>query len=356
MTEAATKKKKPAGDNNETRLPPERLIELSSGLELWRVHVDDLAEQELNAQAMPPAMFERLSATIGRDSRLESLPFSAMVDGKLQIVSGHHRTRAARAAGVHYIHTLVDVTGLTPDQIKAKQLAHNALNGTSEEQLVARIYAQISDVDARLEAFVTPPEVEVIPPRVSLPHLDLDLEYRTVLITFLPHQAERFETAVEQLLDQADLDRDQLYLVDLALYEQWQALTRRMRREYDARALSTVVNRMITASAETLGLTSTDPADLDPHEHIPLAELVGTALTDPDTADLIRTVVDAAIGSKTVTRATRHELVAKAFTAYAKANNITLPTTGTSHDEPTASTDPSPPLTGDPGEPTDGRP
>ncbi|GAA3172152.1 hypothetical protein [Nonomuraea salmonea] len=312
--------------SDDERLPPERIADLGNGLELWRVHVDDLFEQELNAQAMPAAMFERLSATIGRDARLESLPFCALVgDGdRLEIVSGHHRTRAARAAGVHYVFVLVDVTGLTPDQIKAKQLAHNALHGESEEQLVARIYAQIKDVDARLEAYVSPPDVEIVPPRVSLPNIDLDVEFRTTLITFMPHQADKFERAVEQLIDQADLDRDHLYLVDKQLYEQWQAVTRRLRREYDARALSTVMSRLIDATAEVLGIDSTDPADLDPSEHKPLAELLGTALVDPGTAALIETVVDAAIDAKTVTKSTRSELIGQAFKAYAAANRISL--------------------------------
>ncbi|KAA9379663.1 hypothetical protein F5972_08400 [Microbispora cellulosiformans] len=333
-----TTKSKTAADEAEERRPPERVLDLGQGLELWRVHVDDLHEQELNAQAMPPAMFERLSATIGRDGRLESLPLCGMVNDRLEIISGHHRVRASRAAGVAYVWTIVDITGLTADQVKAKQLAHNAIHGQSEEQIVARIYAQISDVDARLEAFVTPPDIEIIPPRVSLPNLDLDLAYRTVLITFLPHQADQFETAVKQITEQVDLDRDHLYLVDRSLYEQWQALTRRIGREYDARALSTVVSRIITTTAQALGLDGADPDELDPHAHTPLAELLGTALVPPRTAAVIQTVVDEALARNTVTKSTRHRLVEEVFAAYADAHHITLP-----DDD-------------DPSEPADGQP
>ena len=121
----------------EPRKAPERLLDLGEGLGLWRVHVDDLHEQALNAQVMPSDMFARLSATIGRDNRLESLPFCAMTDladadePYIEIVSGHHRVRSARAAGLFYVHCLVDETGLTPDQIRAKQLAHNSIAGSS---------------------------------------------------------------------------------------------------------------------------------------------------------------------------------------------------------------------------------
>src|SRR6266699_1322539 len=44
-------------------------------------------------------------------------------------ISGHHRTRAATAAGLSELFVLVDVTGLSRSQIAAKQLAHNAIEG-----------------------------------------------------------------------------------------------------------------------------------------------------------------------------------------------------------------------------------
>lgn len=108
---------------------PEVVLELGQGLEIWKIHVDRLREQDVNARAMTRPMFDRLTQTIGRDQRLESLPLCAVVDDHVEIVSGHHRVRGARAADVQVIHAIVDVSGLTPDQVKAKQLAHNAIAG-----------------------------------------------------------------------------------------------------------------------------------------------------------------------------------------------------------------------------------
>jgi hypothetical protein len=183
---------------SDPRRPPERLLDLGQGLAIWRVHVDDLHEQPLNAQAMTPAQFARLKATIERDRRMESLPFCALTVKdplRIEIVSGHHRTRAARAAELFYVPCLVDETGLTPDPVKAKQLAHNALSGESEAQLVQRIFESITDVDARLEAFIEPSGSPLAP--VRLPRLDLDLGYRVVQLVFLPHQAAAFDAAVD---------------------------------------------------------------------------------------------------------------------------------------------------------------
>jgi ParB-like chromosome segregation protein Spo0J len=127
----------------------EKLLELGQGLELWKVGVDELREQDTNARSMPKEMFQRLTETIGRDKRLESLPFCALTPKGVEIVSGHHRVRTARAAEVKDIYILVDVTGLTPSEIAAKQLAHNSIEGTDNEQLVREIYAKIEDAASK---------------------------------------------------------------------------------------------------------------------------------------------------------------------------------------------------------------
>ena len=115
--------------NNPERNIGELVLELGQGLEIRRVKLDDLIEQDINARYMPPKMFERMASTIKRDIRLESLPFCALTDKGIEVVSGHHRTRAGRTAGLEEIHVIVDATGLTRDQIKAKQLAHNSISG-----------------------------------------------------------------------------------------------------------------------------------------------------------------------------------------------------------------------------------
>ena len=72
MFETETKKRAPK--TAATVIEPERILDLGYGLELWKVHPSTLREQDVNARAMPKAMFERLAQTIARDKRLESLP------------------------------------------------------------------------------------------------------------------------------------------------------------------------------------------------------------------------------------------------------------------------------------------
>lgn len=273
------------------RTPPERLLDLGQGLAIWRAHVDDLHEQALNAQSMTPAMFARLKTTIEGDGRLESLPFCTLASKdpvRIEIISGHHRTRAARAAEVFWVHVLVDETGLDPDRVKAKQLAHNAIAGESEAQLVQRIFESIQDVDARLEAFIQP--AAVTPGPVRLPRLDLDLAYRTVQLVFLVRQAERWDLAITQLKEDAALvDGAELHLADMDLAEKWRLACKRLGREHGARAVTVQVSRMVDAALERYGA---DPDDPDPGDWVSLADVLGSALVHPHAAEVIGRAVE----------------------------------------------------------------
>jgi hypothetical protein len=284
----------------------ERVLELGEGLEIWRIPLDELKEQDLNARSMTPAMMKRLTATIERDDRLESLPFCAAVGDDVEVVSGHHRTRAARAAGKKEVYGLVDVTGLTRDEIHAKQLAHNAIEGMDDASLLRQIYESIGDVDARLEAFIDPDALEMpAMTKIDIPHFDLSLEYRTMLFTFLPSQQDRFERAVTQLLAQADVDRDELVLIDRKLFELWQTVMRRVSKDHDARALSTILMKLVDAAAQVYDLDLGDSTDGDPDEWVSLADVIGSIVVPPDVADIIGQAVKAMIAKGDITQKAR---------------------------------------------------
>ena len=64
------------------------------------VPLSELREQDLNVRYMKDAMFKQLVSNIRSRGNLESLPFCARVVEKIEIISGHHRARAAKAAGL----------------------------------------------------------------------------------------------------------------------------------------------------------------------------------------------------------------------------------------------------------------
>lgn len=204
---------------------PEQRVALGEGLELWKVPLSMLQEQSTNARSMTSDTFLQLVDNIKRTNRLESLPLLAVQyrgEGEtkkmvLEVVSGHHRTRAARKAGLDEIWAMVDVSNLTRDLVKAKQLAHNSISGTDNPDLIAQIFLQIEDLDARVEAFIEP-DLSKIPQGVKLitNQFNVELEARVVSILFMPAQMSVFKAALERL---AGTETSEVYLASREEYE-----------------------------------------------------------------------------------------------------------------------------------------
>jgi len=87
---------------------------------------------------------------------------------------------------------LVDVTGLNDSQIAAKQLAHNAIEGQDKEQLLSEIYQEIQDAESKLEAFMDE-KLDVEVPKLKIEELDVIIDFKAVLLIFLPRVKERLD-------------------------------------------------------------------------------------------------------------------------------------------------------------------
>ena len=109
-----------------SKIQYEKLADLGSGLIIARVKVADVREQDINARIMKPEMMKQLTDNIRKRGQLESLPYCALTD-KIEIISGHHRFRAAREAGMKEVIVILDISGLNRSQIAAKQIPHNAI-------------------------------------------------------------------------------------------------------------------------------------------------------------------------------------------------------------------------------------
>lgn len=158
----------------------ERFAELSAlifpeGMRLYYAAVDELIEQDVNPQGMSQQMFDQLTANIKSAGTLESTPLCVRTERGVEIISGHHRKRAAKEAGVQHI--LVFLYDKLPEDWKlSKQLAHNTIAGEADPQLVERVWARIKDVQAQFEAFVDPRKFRDPPARVGFTQVDVDLD------------------------------------------------------------------------------------------------------------------------------------------------------------------------------------
>jgi hypothetical protein len=229
-------------------------------LTLRLVAVDELIEQDLNAQSMSKAMFDQLIANMKDAQAAESSVLAVQTAKGLELISGHHRTRAARAAGIRYVLAYV-YTELSRARVHSKQLAHNSISGTSDPELVRRIWERIDDVQARFEAFIDPKLFDSIPPPVSFKPIDVDLvnSAKSILVTFLPTQQMDFDAALERILPKAEVDA--VYIAHRDHYDQWLAALKRVRSELEIVNVPTALVEMARLAVERLDQLAAEQAE-----------------------------------------------------------------------------------------------
>ncbi|MCL5280642.1 MAG: ParB N-terminal domain-containing protein [Planctomycetes bacterium] len=220
----------------------EKLLDLGNGTSIWRVHLDWLREMEENARVMDPDRFERLVANVRKDARLESLPLVTPNPERPEeflIISGHHRTRAARSAGVMEIVVLCIDQGLSMDQIKSKQLAHNFLNGEDDKQMLRRIVAQIQDQDALIESGLAHLREDLPDQRIQVDEVKFDIDFEVVNVVFLSHQKQKFDQAIELLGDKGDI-----LVEELPAFARFKEAVAKTSQQYNIRNVPGILAKM----------------------------------------------------------------------------------------------------------------
>lgn len=232
--------------------------DMGSGLLIVKIPLDVVVEQDVNARIMKNEMQDQLTANIAKRGQLESLPYLTEDGNKVRIISGHHRIKSARQAGIKEIYAILDVSGLTRSQEAAKQLAHNAISGFDDQSTPKEIVKMISDVDDMLESYVgkdilAEPMAEfdkLISPAVQF-------DFRTLVFAFLPHQLQNLELLVKELekagpeiVGVAEYEQGKRFVETLSKYQQFQ----------DVRNLGAAISSMIEAANEKMDIAGYDPA------------------------------------------------------------------------------------------------
>jgi hypothetical protein len=276
-------------------------VDLGSGLWLETVTIADLKEQDVNAHVMAPATFERLVENIRRTGRLESTPYCAQPNavGAVEVVSGHHRIRAARKAGLIAVPVLIDRNDLTRSQIIAKQLAHNAIVGSDDQDLVRQLVAQITSVDDLLESGLgedilpTPEKFKVT---LFSPHADY--KWKTARFVFLEHQLEKF-TDLAKSFESEDKTLVVGFAAQFDAFIKAVAAFGKERNIVSAATAISVLTDLATEQAEELKAQREAAAGGGTSKPItkgPLvSQLFGSARIPPDAADVIRQALDAMV-------------------------------------------------------------
>ncbi len=181
---------------------------------------EDLHPSPVNARFMRHEQFQVLVRNVRKDGALTSVPFVCLEpDGSYLILSGHHRVKAALAAGLDWIEVMVTGDRLTEEEKTAIQLSHNAIAGEDDLATLKRLYDSIEAVDARLYSGLDDKTLalldQVQPLSISVSPLDT----RVMTLAFFPDEIDRARRLATEILGM--IRADEIWLFRLADYERW---------------------------------------------------------------------------------------------------------------------------------------
>jgi len=172
-----------------------RLNALLVGVTPFRLGVaapGDMQAAPINAHFMPKRVYDQLVANIRRDGNLSTLPFCWHdADGKINILSGHHRIDAARDAGVEALLYLYTDEELTADQRTAIQLSHNSLVGEDDLAILKRQWESIASIEAKLYSGLDDEYFKTFEPVTLGAFNERDIRFETIELLFLPSETDR---------------------------------------------------------------------------------------------------------------------------------------------------------------------
>lgn len=227
------------------------LATIDEGFALLSVPMDAIDEQDKNARIMSREMQESLSANVRKDGHLESVPLTHLMEsGRLELISGHHRLRAARNAGIERVHVLAYLHELPKSTVRAKQLAHNSHEGIDDPATLRELYLQIDDPGDRLSTFLDPQELNVTEAQqpVHIPDVRIAFDWHYVSFAFLPYQFADFEALCARMADRPDT----LCIIPEAQFEAFTAVAKRVGITEDIRNVGTTIARMIEITNDAL--------------------------------------------------------------------------------------------------------
>ena len=279
------------------------IYDMGSGLVIAKVQIDKVKEQDINARVMKNEMQDQLTANISKRGQMESLPFLVLKDGKLEIVSGHHRIKSARAAGLKEIVVIVDVSGLTRSQIAAKQLAHNAISGFDDDSTLREIVKMITDVDDMIESFVGKDIMEEpLEQYEKMLSPAIQFDFKNVTFSFLPHQVQDMDTLIKSLETTAS------EIIGVAPYEQCKSFVETLSKYQkftDIRNVGAAIHSMVQNANERMNEVGFNEEE----EWTYLAKLFGSSAVPGESAKVIQQAIKKAEKEGTVTSKNRWQLI-----------------------------------------------
>jgi hypothetical protein len=200
--------------------------------------------QEKNARYFAPEVFEQLTENIKADGRLESVPLvypHESIEGKYRIISGHHRIAGAVKAGLSYIIVFL-IEPKSHDEIRSKQLSHNALVGKDDKMILKELFNEIEDIVLKSAT-----GIQFDLDKVDYASLTFRIgTYKEMLLLFLPDEGDKFEEVLKEIDNTSVIGSESNVIIgNLNIFERFAETLRTVKKVKNIKSNPTAIARMV---------------------------------------------------------------------------------------------------------------
>ncbi len=227
------------------------------------VSPDECVAQALNARYMDQQTMENLTKNVQKDGRLESAPLVCRdeASGGYAIISGHHRVEAAKRAGLKHILVML-AEPKNESELRAKQLAHNALVGRDDAVLLQKLYDGIKDLEAKYYSGLQD-QLE----RVAFSSLNFKAgTYESFTVAFIPEDIEAYDQAAA-LVEGMDMAGAEIVrLAPLKSYAAFSDAIRKVKKVENIKSNGAALSRLVELAQQRLAQVAAENAEREAAE------------------------------------------------------------------------------------------
>lgn len=163
------------------------------------INIREIEESPLNAQVLEGKEFDRLVNSIKKDGCLtSSILIMEQPDKKYMCISGHHRIKASKKAGLKKVPCLI-IPEIDESTRIRLQLSHNDIHGTSDELLLSTLMQKLNESDIELVKVINNEVKEKIKEELNK-DIKIDVpKYRYVNLCLLEQNKDDLEQMIESL-------------------------------------------------------------------------------------------------------------------------------------------------------------
>jgi hypothetical protein len=225
-------------------------METQSRFKLKEVGIDEIVFVEKNARFMEQTTFLQLVDNIRRDGQLSSVPFTILLDngkhkGKYEVISGNHRVKAAKQAGITRLHIMyVEEALISNDEKRAIQLSHNSITGQDDLGILRELVEEIANTDYKEYAHIDETIFE------ELDKFDYDIiqpknEVVTVSLVFYDNIKADFDAIVEELDTFTEGDLENTHILPKAALQGFNEVVGMVQSKYRVKSQGMAVMKMV---------------------------------------------------------------------------------------------------------------